>query len=54
MEYDEPLGKNNGSVKDVKCFECADNFGAMIRPDKVKVGDFPPIADDLFESDDEL
>ena len=54
VEYDEPLGKNNGSVKGVKFFECADNFGAMIRPDKVKVGDFPPIADDLFESDDEL
>ena len=54
VEYDEPLGKNNGTVKGVKFFTCAENFGAMIRPDKVTVGDFPPLADDLFNSDDEL
>ena len=54
VEYDEPLGKNNGTVKGVKYFECADNFGAMIRPDKVKVGDYPNLADDIFGSDDEL
>ena len=54
VEYDEPLGKNNGTVKGVTFFTCAENFGAMVRPDKVTVGDFPPLADDLFNSDDEL
>lgn len=54
VEYDEPLGKHDGSVKGARFFACAENFGAMVRPDKVVTGDFPPIADGLFDSDDEL
>ena len=54
VEYDEPLGKHDGSVKGARFFTCAENFGAMVRPDKVVTGDFPPIADELFDSDDEL
>ncbi|KAK9248488.1 CAP Gly-rich domain-containing protein [Lipomyces tetrasporus] len=52
VEFDEPVGKNDGSVKGVKYFEARRNHGSFFRPDKVEVGDFPEI-DDLFAEDDE-
>ncbi|SPO19806.1 related to Tubulin-specific chaperone B [Ustilago trichophora] len=54
VEYDEPVGKNDGSVAGERYFTCKPNFGGFVRPDKVQVGDFP--ADDLdldLEDDDE-
>ncbi|KAK3287702.1 hypothetical protein CYMTET_4799 [Cymbomonas tetramitiformis] len=53
VQYDEPVGKNDGSVKGARYFECDDGFGGMIRPDKVSVGDFPPI-DEFDFSDEEI
>ena len=38
VEYDEPLGKNDGSVNGVRCFECAMGHGSFMRPSKVEVG----------------
>jgi hypothetical protein len=32
---DEANGKNNGSVKDVKYFECEENHGTFVRPNTV-------------------
>jgi tubulin-folding cofactor B len=52
IEYDEPLGKNNGTVQGVEYFKCRPNHGAFVRPTKVTVGDFPE--EDLFNTDDEL
>jgi len=52
IEYDEPLGKNNGTVQGVEYFKCGPNYGAFVRPTKVTVGDFPE--EDLFNTDDEL
>ncbi|KAM7526703.1 hypothetical protein LguiA_016605 [Lonicera macranthoides] len=41
IQYDEPLGKHDGMVKGTRYFDCPALHGAMIRPDKVKVGDYP-------------
>ncbi len=49
IKYDEPLGKNDGSVKGKRFFDAPAGYGAFLRPDKIKVGDFPPIDD--FASD---
>uniref|UniRef100_A0A7N0RH44 CAP-Gly domain-containing protein n=1 Tax=Kalanchoe fedtschenkoi TaxID=63787 RepID=A0A7N0RH44_KALFE len=52
IQYDEPLGKHDGLVKGTRYFQCPPLHGAMVRPDKVKVGDYPER--DLFEEEDEI
>ncbi|KEG15095.1 putative tubulin-specific chaperone [Trypanosoma grayi] len=42
VEFDEPVGKSDGSVKGKSIFECQPNYGGFLRPDQVEVGDFPP------------
>ncbi|XAR65862.1 hypothetical protein NMG60_11011843 [Bertholletia excelsa] len=41
VQYDEPLGKHDGMVKGKRYFDCPALHGVMVRPDKVKVGDYP-------------
>uniref|UniRef100_A0A5B7B110 Putative tubulin-folding cofactor B isoform X2 n=1 Tax=Davidia involucrata TaxID=16924 RepID=A0A5B7B110_DAVIN len=41
VQYDEPLGKHDGMVKGTRYFDCPPLHGAMVRPDKVKVGNYP-------------
>jgi tubulin-folding cofactor B len=52
VQLDEPVGKNDGSVKGKRIFECLEMHGTFARPDKVETGDFPEL--DVLGSDDEL
>ncbi|KDN42599.1 hypothetical protein K437DRAFT_248876 [Tilletiaria anomala UBC 951] len=54
VEYDEPVGKNDGSVAGKRYFSCRLKYGGFARPDKVKVGDYPEEEIDLEDDDAEL
>ena len=54
-QYDEPVGKNDGSTKTgARYFTCRAGYGGFARPALVRCGDYPPFDEELFGSEDEL
>lgn len=53
VKLDEPTGNCNGSVDGVALFECPAKYGVFLRPNELKVGDYPPL-DDFNEDEDEI
>lgn len=51
IQYDEPVGKNDGSVKGHRYFECKDKYGGFVKVQFIECGDFLPLDDDLDLSD---
>lgn len=49
IEFDEPVGKNDGKISDIRLFQCRAKHGSFVRSKRVEVGDFPP-----FSIEDEL
>lgn len=57
IQFDEPVGKGDGSVKGRAYFKCEQKYGGFVRPHNVIIGDFPaldPLADLSDADDDEL
>jgi len=51
VQYDEPLGKNDGMVAGKRYFDAGKNRGGFVRAERVVVGDFPE--EDIMASEDE-
>jgi len=52
VALDEPMGSNDGSVNGVRLFTCAAKYGAFVRPENVRVGDFP-VRDVMADGEDD-
>lgn len=42
VQFDEPVGKNDGSIKGQRCFECPPDHGGFLRPNHIRHDPSPP------------
>ncbi|KAK4056832.1 hypothetical protein OIO90_002082 [Microbotryomycetes sp. JL221] len=52
IEWDEPVGKNDGAVEGKRYYQTGPMRASFVRPDKVTVGDFPEL--DPFADEDDM
>ena len=51
VRYDEPYGKNDGTVMNKSYFKCDQGYGSFVRPKQVECGDFPELKIDDDEEE---
>lgn len=52
VQLDEPTGDSDGKLGEHEYFTCGDKYGIFVRPNDLKVGDYPPV--DIFDEEDEI
>jgi tubulin-folding cofactor B len=52
LQYDEPVGKNDGSVEGRRYFDCRHKYGGFVKPERCLVGEWQSLDSELdFDSD---
>ncbi|KAK8808447.1 hypothetical protein WA158_008348 [Blastocystis sp. Blastoise] len=54
VQFDEPVGKNNGSLNGVQYFSCPQHYGGFVRGTNVQVGDYPEEEINMDSDEDEI
>lgn len=54
VEFDEPVGRNDGLIDGVQIFSAKPKHGSFVKPKQVEVGDFPELDPFASDDDDEL
>lgn len=56
VEYDEPVGKNDGSVEGERYFSCRMKYGGFVKAERCQVGEWAveDDHDDALDTDEEL